>query len=271
VYTIGQFSRICQLSIKTLRFYDEIGLFKPHWVDPSSGYRYYTAEQLPRAYEIIVYRDLGFSLEQIKQLVNTKKYRDSRKLMALLLKRKREIRQQIESQREQFYKVQRHIKRLKEGIKLSTGNVILKEVDSIKVMSVRGIGPYSIIGALIGELGKFAGENHIRIAGPPICVCHDKEYKETDADLEVCFPVATDFESTERIECEELPAHEMATLIHKGPYDTLGESYGKILAWINENGYQIIDWSREVYLSDPEQVSPEEYITEIQFPVRKTS
>ncbi|HET8841442.1 MAG TPA: MerR family transcriptional regulator, partial [Ktedonobacteraceae bacterium] len=62
---IGEFSKLVQISVPTLRYYDQVGLLKPIEVDRSSGYRYYSASQLPRLHRILALKGLGFSLEQI--------------------------------------------------------------------------------------------------------------------------------------------------------------------------------------------------------------
>src|SRR5258708_3344144 len=66
---IGEFSRLSQVTIKTLHHYDEIGLLKPAQVDPFTDYRYYTVDQLPRLHSIMALKELGLSLEEIARLL----------------------------------------------------------------------------------------------------------------------------------------------------------------------------------------------------------
>ena len=66
---IGDFSKFSRVSIKTLRYYDEIGLLKPAEVDKFTGYRYYSVDQLSRLNRIMGLKDLGLSLEEINQLL----------------------------------------------------------------------------------------------------------------------------------------------------------------------------------------------------------
>lgn len=66
---IGDFARLCQVSVVTLRYYDEMGLLKPVKVDEFTGYRFYSASQLPRLNRILALKDLGFPLEQIKLML----------------------------------------------------------------------------------------------------------------------------------------------------------------------------------------------------------
>src|SRR3954451_2088842 len=66
---IGEFAKLNLVAVSTLRYYDEAGLLKPAETDPWTGYRYYTLEQLPQMHRILALKDLGLSLEQIRQLV----------------------------------------------------------------------------------------------------------------------------------------------------------------------------------------------------------
>ncbi|UCH65424.1 MAG: GyrI-like domain-containing protein [Ignavibacterium sp.] len=96
---------------------------------------------------------------------------------------------------------------------------------------------------------------------------YDGEYKEKDADFEPCFPVRKG-SNTDNISVRELPGDKCVSLIHKGPYDNLTESYKKIYAYTNEKGYKLKLPTREVYLKGPGMIfkgNPNNYITEIQF------
>ena len=66
---IGDFANLAQVTVKTLRHYDKLGLLKPVWVDRFTGYRYYSMQQLPRFNRILALKDLGFSLDEICTLL----------------------------------------------------------------------------------------------------------------------------------------------------------------------------------------------------------
>src|SRR5258708_26051323 len=93
---IGDFSALSQVSIKTLRYYDEMGLFSPEHVGTDSGYRYYSVTQLPRLHRILALRDLGFSLEQIAGLL--KGGLTAEQLRGMYLLREAEQREQVEEE-----------------------------------------------------------------------------------------------------------------------------------------------------------------------------
>jgi DNA-binding transcriptional MerR regulator len=70
MFKIGDFARIAQVTVKALRYYDELGLLRPAYVDAFSGYRYYAAGKLPRLNRILALKDMGFSLDEIARLLD---------------------------------------------------------------------------------------------------------------------------------------------------------------------------------------------------------
>jgi len=70
--TVGDFSRITHLSVKTLRHYHEVGLLEPATVNPGTGYRYYSARQIMSLNRIVALKEVGFSLEEIARILEDK-------------------------------------------------------------------------------------------------------------------------------------------------------------------------------------------------------
>jgi DNA-binding transcriptional MerR regulator len=69
MFLTGEFSQIARVSKRLLQYYDEIGLLKPAHIDPHTGYRYYSARQLPRLNRILVLKDLGLGLDSIAKMM----------------------------------------------------------------------------------------------------------------------------------------------------------------------------------------------------------
>lgn len=85
MYTIGAFSRLAQVPVRTLRYYDAIGLLRPIEVDPRTGYRRYDATQLERLNRILVLKDMGLPLLEIRDLLAEQLSLDTmREIVALL-------------------------------------------------------------------------------------------------------------------------------------------------------------------------------------------
>jgi effector-binding domain-containing protein len=267
---IGDFSRLSRVTVKALRYYDEIGLLKPVAVDRFTGYRYYSADQLPRLNRIIVLKNLGLSLEEVSQLLNNDL--PAEHIRQLLHVKQAEIRQRLQDEQGRLGQVEEWLRQIeKEGI-MPEQNVVVKKVDAQKVASVRGVVPtYSDIDRLFNELCPYLEQHKAQWVGPPIAVYYDMEYKDKDVDIEVAVPIANSIPATDRIKVGDLPAVEqMACLIHQGPYETIGESYKALMAWAEANGYQIAGPDREVYLKSHGDASdPSEFITELQLPVTK--
>jgi effector-binding domain-containing protein len=268
---IGDFSFLSRVTVKTLRYYDEIGLLKPVKVDPFTSYRYYSVEQLPRLNRILVLKNLGLSLEEISRMVNDDLTTEH--IRQLLHVKQSEIRQRLEDEQGRLEQVEKWLRQIeKEGI-MPKQDVIIKKIEAQNVASVRDVVPtYHDIERLCNELYPYLMGKNAQIAGPPIAVYHDMEYMEKDVDIELVVPITGSLPATDRVKVGDLPAVEQAAcMIHQGPYETIGESYKMLMAWAEANGYQVAGPDREIYLKGPEEEgrSPQDYITELQLPVAK--
>ena len=123
------------------------------------------------------------------------------------------------------------------------------------------------IGRLMGEafqkLGQFIGQNAIQPAGPPLAVYHD--YSEAGMTMDVGFPVAAAAiaKATGDVKAGETPSGKAYKILHKGPYDLLRETYGRIEEQFKTDDIPMSQTSWEVYVSDPDTTPPEDLITEI--------
>lgn len=266
---IGDFSRLSQVPVKTLRYYDEIGLLRPSEVDRFTGYRYYAADQLSRLNRILALKDLGLTLEQIDQLLNGDL--PASEIRGMLKLKRAEIEQGIADEQARLARVEARLRQIEQENKMPNYDIALKKVEPQLVASVRDVVPtYPDIGRLYGEvfayLGRAASAETISAA-----VWHDEGVKERDIDAEAVIFLKTRVPGSARVKVYELPAATMASVIHKGAYNTLRLAYEAVLQWIDTNGYKIVAAPREIYLYCPEPVKQddESYVTEIQFPVEK--
>jgi effector-binding domain-containing protein len=267
---IGDFSKFSQVSIKTLRFYDEIGILKPAKVDQFTGYRYYSADQLPNLNKIVGLKELGLTLEEISLILADDL--SIEKIMDLLKIKHKEMRERLQEEEIRLRKVEEWLKKVEKEGTMPVYDVIIKKVEAQKVASVRDVIPtYGDIGNLFNELCSYLGRQRVQFGGPPIGVYYDNEYRDRDVDIEVAIPLNGTIPTTKRIASHELPEIEQAAcLIHKGPYDNFNQAYKALMTWVETNGYLIAGPNREVYLHGPGQGDPSTYITEIQLPVKKS-
>jgi len=270
MFRIGDFSKLSRVSVKALRYYDEMGLLSPARVDRFTGYRYYAAEQLRRLNRILALKDLGFSLEQIASLLD--EGLPAAELRGMLRMKQSELQQRVRGEQERLARVEARLSQIEKEGTMSRYDVVIKKIEPMRVASIRGIAPsYDQQGHLWAELGAYLAAQNAQFAGAPVGLCHDKEYRERDVDVEVCFPIVSAVPGNERVSVKELPGVEtMACLVHRGAYvKGFHEPYGAVMDWIGANGYQITGPNREVYLKGGDDPTDESYVTEIQFPIEK--
>ena len=269
MFKIGEFSRFSQVTVKTLRYYDKIGLLRPAEVDRFTGYRYYSASQLPRLNRILALKDLGLSLEQIGQLLKNDLTPDQ--IRGMLRLKQVEIEAQVQEEQARLVRVERRLRRIEQEEAMPTQEIVIKKIPAQSVASVRDTVSIGGLGQLFGEVFGYLGQRGIGPVGPPVGIYHDKEFREDAVDAEVAVPVAGSVPEGERVKGRELPgAEQMACLVHEGSYETVGGTYGQLMKWVEANGYRVTGPCREVYLQGPESGSdPSTYVTEIQFPVEK--
>jgi DNA-binding transcriptional MerR regulator/effector-binding domain-containing protein len=264
VFSIGEFSKITGLTVKTLRFYHEQGLLAPSCVDDETGYRYYDASKIEPARIIAWLRGLDFPLSEIAEVLRHAD--DDAALLAALQRQRTAIAEKLARQRKVLRELDRFLTQEREGLTMNestTCQVQEKEVSPMLVAGVRMRGKYCDCGQGFAKIGRSYGRH---ICGPCFLLHYDDEYREDDADFEACMPVRQ-AKAVDGISVRELAGGRCAALIHRGPYDQLGQSYAKIRAYLNEKGYRAALPSREVYLKGPGMIfkgNPKHYLTEIQ-------
>jgi DNA-binding transcriptional MerR regulator len=270
MFRIGEFSKLSHVTIKTLRHYDKQGLLKPTEVDPFTGYRYYSADQLPRLNRILALKGMGLSLDEIGRLLEKDLPIDE--MRGILRLKQSQLQAQLEEQQAQLDIVAWRLNQMEREETMTAQEITIKRIPAIRAACLRDTIPtYSAVGELFEEAYGFLGQHGVQIIGAPFEMCHDEEYREQDVDVEIAVPVAGDIPAGSRLVVRDLPAVESAAcMVHQGPYETLTASYGHLMEWLEANGYRICAPTREVYVRGPDEATtPADYITEIQAPVEK--
>jgi len=268
---IGDFSKLSRVSIKTLRYYDDVDLLSPTHVDEWTGYRYYAFEQLARLHRILALKDLGFSLAEIIELLDENVSLEQ--LRGMLRVRQSEAQRHVKEEQERLERIEARLRQIELEDKMSEYDVVIKQVEPVSIACVRDTIPtYSQQGALWKTLEGYLAMHRVRSTGPCFTIYFDEEYKEADIDAMVCEPIDVDLPESFKVKVQELPGVEtMACTVHHGPFTTISNAYSAILKWIEENGYRINGPGREIYLQPAEagsQTDPQT-VTEVQFPVEK--
>ncbi|MEZ6193683.1 MAG: MerR family transcriptional regulator [Phycisphaerales bacterium] len=269
MFTIGEFSKITGLTVKTLRFYHERGLLVPTRVERATGYRYYDAQNIDTARVIRALRDLEVPLDSIAAILQ--ECEDDRDTITFLMGHRDELARKFDHYRNLVGKIDQVITQQREIRELAMSGkqayeIQEKDIPPQLIAGIRMKGRYNECGPVFARLGKAVGRY---IGGKAMCLMYDGEYREVDADFEPAFPVRKRVE-VEGVDIRELPVIRCVSLIHRGPYDTLGRSYERILTYARDKGYEATLPSREVYLKGPGMIfkgNPKKYLTEIQLPV----
>jgi DNA-binding transcriptional MerR regulator/effector-binding domain-containing protein len=269
VFSIGEFSKITGLTVKTLRFYHEEGVLTPSYIDDETGYRYYAAGKVETARVIAALRRLEFSVREIAEIL--KSCDDEADLLDELQRRQ----EAIEAKLRQYRQIHRSLGQIitsereaRAAMQRASLEVEEKTVDSMLIAGVRMKGRYSDCGKGFARIGRRFGR---QICGKPFLLHYDTEYKEDDADFEACRPVRKGA-SADGIAVRELPGGRCLSLLHRGPYEEIGRAYATILQHAKDKGFEIDMPTREVYIKGPGMIfrgNPKKYLTEIQMLIKK--
>jgi DNA-binding transcriptional MerR regulator len=279
MFRIGDFSQLGQVSIRTLRLYDEMNLLKPAQIDKFTGYRYYTIEQLPRLNRILALKDLGLSLEQIGELI--KRDLPADQLRGMLMLKQAEMEQQMQAMQAQMRRVEGRLKQIEREGKPPQYEVVLKSVEAQTVVSCRRVVPdLSVMQdyrcEMYENLYRWLADQHIVTRDPELAIYYNVEYVEADIDMELGTPIDqhTLKNSTppDTITISELPAVEtMACVIHKGDMWDIGQVMVALYSWIGSHGYASAGPYRELHLFWRElEIETEQFsniVVEMQIPI----
>lgn len=149
----------------------------------------------------------------------------------------------------------------------------VKTTEPTTVAFVTMRGPYAQVPEAMGRVYGWAAQRGLQPAGMPSAVyfTDPAEVSEDEAVWEVRAPVAGSPDACEAdesgcgVKC--IPAQRVAAAMHRGPYETIAPTYEALAEWIAGNGMTIIGPPEESYFSDPANTAPEDYLTEVRFPV----
>ena len=282
MFKIGEFSRLSRVSVRMLRHYDQLGLLTPSQTDPFTGYRYYSAEQLPRLNRILALRDLGFSLEQIAGLLDEDL--SIEQLLGMLKLKRAEVEEQMKLEGQRLARLEGRIRQMSESPVHSAYDVILRDIEPELVATYREVAAdddriQQMFDTVETYVTQFDG---VRADKPPFSIYYDDEYRETDMDIEVAVPLKYAIPESESIRVRQMPRlPNVACVVHVGEYANVYQAYNALLAWIESNDYRMTVPIREVYVrygaDDLDFELPathltndkHEYVTELQLSVEK--
>lgn len=270
--SIGEFSNICRVSAKTLRYYAEIGLILPNEVNLENGYRYYSIEQLEKMLLINRLKDYCFSLEEIKSILDSEEQMEE-VLFTALSKKKKEIAVKVQKFEDTLHQIDSDLSNLRKGKSIMSYmesiDVQLVEIPMMYLLSIRkNVLEHEFseeYGICFEQLFRKMKEKKLTAAGPPMVLFHGDEYTPFGLDTEFAIPVK-EYATGTRDFC---PGLCLKTVV-QGSYLQLSSVYARQIEWAEREGYENSNALYEVYVTDPTEVSKEsELVTEVYYPVKK--
>src|SRR6266498_2884931 len=268
---IGDFARLSQVSVVTLRYYDEMDLLKPVKVDHFTGYRYYTADQLPRLNRILALKDLGFSLEQIRLMLANGLSLEQ--LRGMLMIQRIEVEKHLSDEQERLIRIEARLRQIELEDKMPTYDIVIKAVPAMLVAARRVIIPTNdqvpqYLDPAFTEAYNYIHKQGARDTGPCFALWHSPADVYKNEDAEAAVPIDRLLVGTERVKVYELPSTQMAAVVHQGNFEDFTQGHAALLEWIEANGYKIVGPYRELYIKC-ERGNLSDTTTEIQFPVER--
>lgn len=268
---IGDFARLGQVSVATLRHYDECDLLKPTRIDNFTGYRYYSVALLPRLNRILALKDLGFSLEQIENILNGGLTHEQ--LHGMLTLKHAQVEQQVATEQARLARITARLRQIEMENKMSQYDVILKTVPSMTVVSRRITIPTNdevpdYLDSAFSEVWEHIHVNKGVSAGTNLTIWYQAPDVYTNEVVEAIVPVKNVLPQTERIKVYELEETQVASAVHHGDFEDFTQLHTAILQWVEANAYDLVGGYREIYIKH----NPDDYndsTTEVQFPVKQ--
>jgi DNA-binding transcriptional MerR regulator len=259
LYKIGDFSKLSQIPVKTLRYYDEMGLLRPAHVNRTTGYRYYTAAHFEQLNRVLVFKDLGFSLREIRTLladnIPAEQIRD------MLHLKRQEGERCVREELARLARVAAQLDIIERYGRGCAHEVAVRRVGARRVASMRDtLRSYQESDRLFEELNSRLGRYVAREQRAAIWhPCSGDGEIDCEALVFLAEPIA----AREGVRVYEMPAHAVACLVYRGDED-YQRPFAALQEWLVSSGVAVVGPKREVYLDEG---GDGESVTEIQYPI----
>jgi DNA-binding transcriptional MerR regulator len=263
---IGDFSRATHLTVKTLRYYHRVGLLEPADVDPDTGYRRYTTDQIPAAQIIRRFRDLDMPVDEVRKVLAAPDIDTRNQLIAA------------------------HLNRLEEGLSRTRGAVaslrdLLEHPAGTEPANIRRrrVPPtpaaavadeadlHDWFPGAFGELYATLDAQQLAADGPGGGIFATDLFARDQGQATLFVPCHTPVRPVGRVMPLTVPAVELATIIHHGPHTDIDRAYGALASYVTQHALAVDGPIREYYLTDRRGTADEtQWRTEIGWPIFHT-
>lgn len=270
MFKIGEFSKLTRISVRMLRYYDQMGLLKPEVTDKFTGYRLYTAAQIPELQKILLLRDMEFSTEEMKDAL--RKW-DTESAIDCLKAKKAEILEHMRVEQQRIRKIDMAVQDIRDRKIEVHYNITMKEIPSFQILSYRSrIPDYFCEGVLWEKLYAFVEREQIGLCQGVnnLAIYHDEGVTEKAVDVEAGVLVKTPGRNKDGFVYRETEAVKtMACIMVYGPYENIAPAYYSFARWLEDHGqYEMAGPGRQIcHVGAFNEGDPEKYLTEVQTPV----
>jgi DNA-binding transcriptional MerR regulator len=268
MFAIGDFARHGRVSVRMLRHYDAIGLLRPAHVDPATGYRSYAAGQLARLNRIVALKDLGFTLEQVRTMLDEQV--SVEQVRGMLTLRRAELETALAESAQQLAQVEARLRTIEDEGRVPAYDVVIKDLPAMRVVELTGtaagfapeaIGP--VVRPLCAELGRRLPGADVTPAGR--LTCYYEQLSDDEVRVHAALPASVGAGDLNGLSVADLPATRAATVVHRGAIEGVLPSWQALVRWIDTHGHRSAGPQRELYLEVPED--PDGWVTELQEPL----
>jgi len=274
MFKIGDFSKLTLVSIRMLRYYDEINLFKPLYIDDFTNYRYYNAKQISTLNKIVGLRNLGFKADDIRVIMHEE---DNDKQIELLNSKHADLVKQIHDDELRLTKLKRFIEDYNKEERNLRFEAVIKKVPSCKVVAINTVMEnYTDEGELWGRFMGLVSKNNLFPNMVMSGLCYAEFFDENpdmkEIHIEIGIEVRELKDNVDELVFKELKEiDEAVCVLVAGDYvPNIQDGINFIAKWIEENNYEVNGSPRTVYIKGPDgEKNPENYLTEIQVPIAK--
>jgi DNA-binding transcriptional MerR regulator len=271
MFSIGDFASHGRVSVRMLRHYDAIGLLRPAYVDPATGYRSYQAGQLARLNRVVALKELGFTLTEVRSIVDAEV--SPEELRGMLRLRRAELRERIDADEARLRQVEARLRIIETEGAMPSEDIQVKSLPAIRVGYADGVAagfePASIgpvIQPLYEQLCADLDKAGVPMVGPALAWYDDGP--DGGVLVHAGMPVEAEPGTYDGFTVTDLPAVEhAATIVHRGPMEDVMPTIQTLARWIEANGYTSAGYNRELYVSYGEGPGP--WAVELQEPVKR--
>lgn len=281
MFKIGEFSKLCGLSVDTLYHYEKLKILVPITVDKLTGYRYYDASQMMTVNKILALKDAGFALEEVDNIMNGDV--SVPMLIEMLESKAVFLETTLSNEYNRLERLHTNIFLIKNGGISQMNEISIKKVEPILVASIRKVFDKEEFNENLEKMwmsvNEYIDKKGVKRTIPCLMLYNsgwwdlqqlNVKYDEQNLDVEVAEPITKAFEGNKEVHVYELPRVEkMACIVHNGPFSTIGETIDTLFEWLKNNNYLADGAIREIYHKGEWATdNPDEYITEIQIPIK---